>query len=65
MFSIVVLSRSNIMRIKCILGFCEDSFPFTYFDVPIFIGAPTILILQPITENIKVRFSSWRGKILS
>lgn len=52
------------MGIKCILGFCEGSFPFTYL-VLIFIGAQFVVVLRPIADKIRVKLLSWRGKILS
>ncbi|KAL6141135.1 hypothetical protein ACLB2K_059426 [Fragaria x ananassa] len=47
------------------LGMKLGSTPFTYLDVPIFRGKPRSSYFQPITEKIRVRFSSWKGSMLS
>ncbi|KAL6190669.1 hypothetical protein ACLB2K_037063 [Fragaria x ananassa] len=47
------------------LGMKLGSTPFTYLGVPIFRGKPRSSYFQPITDKIRVRFSSWKGSMLS
>ena len=38
---------------------------FNYLGVPIFVGAPKCRFLQPLTDKVKLKLASWKGKSLS
>lgn len=48
-----------------LLGFPADSLPFTYLGGPLFNGKPKVIHLQPITDRVKAKLSSWKGALLS
>lgn len=41
------------------------SLPFTYLGVPVFLGKPRKVHLQPIADKIKCKLSSWKGSAWS
>ncbi|KAL6225674.1 hypothetical protein ACLB2K_004523 [Fragaria x ananassa] len=48
-----------------LLGIPEGTTPFTYLGVPIFRGKPMVSHFQYIVDKIRLRFSSWKGSLLS
>lgn len=48
-----------------ILGFHSGQLPFFYLGVPIFIGKPKKVHLQPIADKVKLRLALWKGSLLS
>lgn len=51
--------------IVSLLGIPQGSAPFTYLGVPIFRGKPRTSHFQFIVDMFRLRFSSWKGSILS
>ena len=43
----------------------RSTVPFTYLGVPLFVGAPRRIFLQPIADRILGKFSAWKGASLS
>ena len=48
-----------------LLGIPEGTAPFTYLGVPIFRGKSMVSHFQYIVDKIRLRFSSWKGSLLS
>ncbi|KAL6144809.1 hypothetical protein ACLB2K_055499 [Fragaria x ananassa] len=48
-----------------LLGIPAGTAPFTYLGVPIFRGKPRASHFQYIVDKIRLRFSSWKGSLLS
>ena len=52
-------------KIQRILFCSHGCLPFNYLGVPIFVGAPKCLFLQPLADKVKLNLASWKGKSLS
>lgn len=59
------ISLAKSTRIVNSLGFSAGSFPFNYLGVPLFMGKPKRVHLQPIADRIMLKFASWKGNLLS
>ena len=57
-------SARFVTKIQRILSCSHCCLPFTYLGVPIFIGAPKCRFLQPLTDKVKMKLTSWKGKSL-
>lgn len=47
------------------LGFSPGCLPFNYLGVPLFIGKPRRVHLQPIADTILNKLTTWKGACLS
>ena len=54
-----------VTEIQRILSCSHGCFPFTYLQMPIFVGAPKCRFLQPLANKVKLKLESWRDKSLS
>jgi hypothetical protein len=61
----VVVSPTRLNVITAMLGFSMGSIPFMYLGCPIFEGKPKVIHFQAIADRIKVKFSTWKGSLLS
>ncbi|KAL6142125.1 hypothetical protein ACLB2K_060408 [Fragaria x ananassa] len=64
----VFISRNLSYRHHLIIDLLripEGTAPFTYLGVPIFRGKPMVSHFQYIVDKIQLRFSSWKGSLLS
>lgn len=43
----------------------KETFPFTYFGIPLFKDAPKKYFLHPIVDKILAQLTSWKGHTLS
>ncbi|XP_019430034.1 PREDICTED: uncharacterized protein LOC109337509 [Lupinus angustifolius] len=58
-------SPRKLADITSYLGFSAGSLPFNYLGVPLFIGKPRRIHLQPIGDRILNKLSTWKGACLS
>jgi len=58
-------SARFVTKIQYILSCSHGCLPFNYLGVPIFVGAPKSHFLQPLTNKVKLKLASWKGKFLS
>jgi len=54
-----------VTKIQRILSCSHGCLSFTYLGVSIFVGAPKGQFLQPLTDKVKLKLASWKGKSLS
>ncbi|XP_019436006.1 PREDICTED: uncharacterized protein LOC109342483 [Lupinus angustifolius] len=52
---------TRISTLPTWLGFSMGSLPFSYMGVPIFIGKPRAIHLQPIADRIVNKLTKWKG----
>ncbi|KAF1892575.1 hypothetical protein Lal_00011042, partial [Lupinus albus] len=55
----------KISSLASLLSFSVDQLPFTYLGVPLFVGKPKKVHLQPLTDRILNKMTIWMGSILS
>ncbi|KAF1894368.1 hypothetical protein Lal_00027127 [Lupinus albus] len=58
-------SARKINYLASLLGFSVGQSPFTYLGVPLFVGKPTNIHLQPIVDKILNKMATWKGSTLS
>ena len=51
-------------RISAVWHLSKGFLPFTYLGVPLFKGRPKKEYLLPISDSIKLKLTSWKGKSL-
>ena len=56
---------SFVRKVKFILKCSYGIIPFIYLGVPIFLGAPKTLFLQPLTNKFIIKLALWKGKAQS
>jgi len=54
-----------VTKIQHLLSCSHGCLPFTYLEVPIFVGAPKCRFLQPLVDKVKLKLASWKGKSLN
>lgn len=59
------ISPLRLTNISHQIGFNIGTLPFTYLGVPIFKGKPKTFHLQPITDKIRLKLSTWKASLLS
>jgi len=58
-------SARFVTKIQRILCCSHDCLSFNYLGVLTFVGAPKCRFLQHLTDKIKLKLASWKGKSLS
>ncbi|XP_019438892.1 PREDICTED: uncharacterized protein LOC109344584 [Lupinus angustifolius] len=58
-------SARKINNLKDWLGFTRGSLPVNYLGVPLFIGKPRRIHLQPLADRIINKLAAWKGSLLS
>jgi len=58
-------SARFVAKIQRLLSCSHGCLPFNYLGVPIFVGAPECRFLQPLTDKVKLKLASWKGKSLN
>lgn len=59
------MSGSCTIMIANLLGFSVGTVPFQYLGCPIFKGKPKVIHFRMITDRIKNKLATWKGRILS
>ncbi|XP_019422999.1 PREDICTED: uncharacterized protein LOC109332473 [Lupinus angustifolius] len=58
-------SATKINNLKDWLGFNRGNLPVNYLGVPLFIGKPRRIHLQPLADRIINKLAAWKGSLLS
>jgi len=64
-FFTVDASPSFLSKIKDVLGCSRGNISFNYLGVPIFVGSPKAMFLQPLADKVISKLVSWKEKSLS
>jgi hypothetical protein len=59
------ITPGRLELIVQVLNFKLGAVPFNYLGVPIFIGRPKTIHLQPIADKVKQKLSAWKASLLS
>jgi len=59
------MSGARTNMIANMLGFSLGAVPFQYLGCPIFKGKPKVIHFHMITDRIKNKLATWKGRILS
>ena len=64
-FSTIDNSARFVTKIQRIISCSHVCLSFNYLGVSIFVGAPKCRFFQPLTDKVKLKQASWKGKSLS
>jgi hypothetical protein len=64
-FFIGAMSGTRTNMIANMLGFSVGTVPFQYLGCPILQGKPKVIHFRMITDRIKNKLATWKGRILS
>jgi len=59
------MSGTQTNMIANLLGFFVGTIPLQYLGCPIFQGKPKVIHFRMITDRIKNKLATWKGRILS